>query len=105
MCGTMKQDIACKIHHNVHRINQLFLLHTHIGLQAYPTLLPLFQHPWQGHLPLKVTLMQLAPHILMHVVIQWFPCHYLQVWPLSLDQLFQPQFAWNVVLSGGQPSN
>jgi hypothetical protein len=55
MCGTMKQDIACKIHRNVHRTNHLLLPHTHIGLQAYPTLLSFFQHPWQGHPPLGVS--------------------------------------------------
>jgi hypothetical protein len=42
---------------------------------------------------------------LMHVIVQWFPCHCLQVWPLSLDQLLQPQFVWNVVLFRGQPFN
>jgi hypothetical protein len=42
---------------------------------------------------------------LMHAIVQWFPCHYLEVWSLSLDQLFQPQFTWNMVFFGGQPSN
>jgi hypothetical protein len=27
--------------------------------------------------------MQLTPHLLMHAIVQWFPCHCLQVWPLS----------------------
>jgi hypothetical protein len=63
-------------------------------------LLPLFQHP-----PLEVILMQLVSHLLMHAIIQWLPCHCLQMWPLALDQLLQPQFAWNVILFGRQPSN
>jgi hypothetical protein len=97
----MKQDIACKIHHHVHRTNHLLLHQTHIGLQAYPTLLQLFQHPWQKHPPPKVILMQLASHLLMHASVQWFPSHCLQMWPLALDQLFQAQFVWNVILFGG----
>jgi hypothetical protein len=42
---------------------------------------------------------------LMHAIFQWFPCHCLQVWPLALDQLLQPQFAWNMGLFRRQPSN
>ncbi len=87
MCGTTKQDIACEIHHHVHRTSHLLLHHTHIDLEACPTLFPLFQHPWQGHLPPKVILMQLAPHLSMHEIAQRFPRHCLQVWPLALNQV------------------
>jgi hypothetical protein len=52
------------------------------------TLFPFFQHPWQGHPPLEMILMQLVPHLSMHAIVQWFPCHCFQVWPLALDQLF-----------------
>jgi len=83
MCGTMKQYIACKIHHHVHHTSNLFFPQTHISLQAYPTLLPFFHHPWQGHPPPKMILMQLAPHLLMHAIVQWFPCHCLQMFILG----------------------
>ncbi len=94
MCGTMKQYIACKIHHHVHHTSNLFFPQTHIGLQAYPTLFPFFQHQWQGHPPLEVILMQLAPHLLMHAIVQWFPCHCLQVFILGKFN-FRHTCYWN----------